>query len=424
MSAAVYGGPRKWELDEDDEGYRTYTVVHLVHCDAVDGPGTVSVAAGLPLPGDVWNFMGDYDPWCWCLPGKKVKKHQEREGERSEWWTVEQKFSNRPPEDSRCHDQAVEDPLMEPQKVSGSFSKRKEEATTDLFGLPIRTSSHELIRGPQNEWDVSDPTVSVEQNVPDLELGLLADMIDTTNRYPLWGLGAGMIRLVGVSWDKKYYGACFAYYTRKFEFEIRYKGWNRTVLDEGTKVMRGHWSKDGADWVLDPVWYDGTFSVMPDPGNPNHFDRYKDRNGENSRVLLNGKGQPFNPSHDVLRDTIYGCEDGAPSIWIVHGQDGTETTLTWDAGTSKWTDGSGIELAYDAGSSEFHLTVPGFDSYWWRHLNAWSCFSENLMTYYGTDLTVPAYQLQVSPGETKPGSTTIEYYGDSDFLLLSIPETF
>jgi hypothetical protein len=123
------------------------------------------------------------------------------------------------------------------------------------------------------------------------------------------------------------------YYHRNLEFEVNAKGWDRDLLDEGTKVLWGRWKSvvttstttttttstpagqttapattapgattqaatttqpipqkpDPVQWELLPVDSDGT---MPNRFNPTHFMRYTDRSGNPLRVILNGKGLP------------------------------------------------------------------------------------------------------------------------------------
>jgi hypothetical protein len=83
------------------------------------------------------------------------------------------------------------------------------------------------------------------------------------------------------------YGICNFYFTRIFEFDINFETFDRTIYDEGTRVLNGHWDKTTGDWVLDDI-----NGGAPDPQNPKHFKRYKDRNGENTRAMLDGNGKP------------------------------------------------------------------------------------------------------------------------------------
>lgn len=287
MSASVKGGPRVWSGERDDEGFREYKVVHLVKCTSVnDGPSVVMLASGLPAIGSVWNFGNDLDTWAFCYPYMKVSIHQEKEGDPNLWWRVEQKFSTRPL--TRCQDTPVEDPLLEPQKVSGNFRNFTIEAVYDRNGNLIKSSSHEQIRGRQVEFDNNKPSVVVQQNVASLGLSTFAQMIDTVNDGPMWGLPARCVKLSNAPWERKYYGTCNIYYTRTFEFDIDYDTFDRTVLDEGTKVLHGHWDTTTEVWTLDNI--NGS---PPSASNPTHFDRYKDKFGENTRTILDGAGKPI-----------------------------------------------------------------------------------------------------------------------------------
>ena len=291
MSASVHGGPFTRELARDTEGHRNYSVEHIVKTtDSDDGPTVVLGASGLPVIGSLWNFGNDLDVWAFCYPDMKIRGHEEKKGEPPEYWKVTQKFSTRPL--NRCQDETIEDPLLQDQVISGSFVKYTQEISKDRFDDPIKTSSHELIHGPQVEFDFNRPTVRIEQNVATLELALFTAMIDTVNGNTLWGLSSRKIKLSDVSWERKWYGTCNIYYTRVFDFDIDFNTFDRVVLDEGTKVLNGHWPtknecENAGAWILDKIC-----TEWPDKDNPSHFTRYKDRNGENTRVILDGKGQP------------------------------------------------------------------------------------------------------------------------------------
>lgn len=291
--AGVLLGPRTFSMSRDSEGHRTYKLKQRVRVEAGDGPAIALQTAGLPEIGSTWDIGNDLDLWAFCLPDASTTPIVVKEGDTIRFFDIEQTFSTKPPEKNqqRCQDSQIEDPLLEPQKVSGSFTKKQEEATTDRFGYSILTSSHEVMRGPQVEFDKLNPTVKIEQNVPVLELELLASMANTVNDSPLWGLPRRCIKLSTVSWERKYYGACSVYYTRILEFDIQYETFDRDVVDEGTKVLNGEWNKDNGHWEV--------LEIAPgeeaDYLNPSHFIRFKDRNGENTRVILNGYGVPYDP---------------------------------------------------------------------------------------------------------------------------------
>lgn len=305
MSASVITDPNltgrqgilDWDLDQDEDGHRTYTVTHLVGAtDYSDGPAVALVASGLPNIGAYWDYGNDLDGWAFCLPTRTVKRFRNvPEQQKFFYWEVTSTFSTKR-DSKRCQDGTIEDPLLEPDRISGSFVKYTQEVMKDKNGSPILTSSHEVIRGPQVEFDFNRPTVTIEQNSATLGLDTFSQMVDTVNDSTLWGLGARKIKLSNVSWSREVYGICDYYYIRRFEFDIDYNGFDKEALDEGRMVLNGHWSTDqtgtgtglASTWVLDNI--DG---AAPNKNNPQHFIRYKDRNGENSRTALDGNGQPL-----------------------------------------------------------------------------------------------------------------------------------
>ena len=280
MSAKVLG-LRNWWIEEDKEGYRDYHAQWLVKCTSKwDGPATVRAASGLPVRGSIWSIEGDVDPYVYRWPTQSCKPLITKRP--NFYWEVDQLFTNRPL--TRCSDNDFDDPLQEPQKVSGSFVKFTEEAIQDRNGNLLLSSSHEQFRGSVVEFDANRPTVAIEQNVPTLGLSLFAPMVDRLHSGTgLWGIANGrMIKLSNVQWERKIYGTCWFYYTRRFEFDINFKTFDRYVPDHGTKVIRGNWDSGGV-WVVDPT---------ADKTDPTDFIRYKDNNGENSRALLKD-GEPI-----------------------------------------------------------------------------------------------------------------------------------
>ena len=290
-------------LTIDNENFRDYHIVHQVQTTTPlvnpagagwtgDGPQTILGATGLPVTGDQWNFGNDADPWAFCLPNKTVKPMQKKKGDPYTHYTVESIFSNRPL--NRCMTTNNDDPLDEPQKIRGNSVRYTIEATKDRFGNPIKSSSHEMFRGPQIEFDGGRDQVIIEQNVPSLELGLCTSLRNKLNDDTLWNLAARRIKLSDFSWEELWYGSCTHYYKRIFTFDIRNNVddlFDRTIMDEGTKVLNGRWDNELGIWRVLPI--EG-YTSQPDPDktNPQHFIRYKDRNGENTRVILDGNGLP------------------------------------------------------------------------------------------------------------------------------------
>lgn len=303
MTATLITGPRTWEGSRNEEGNRTWDLVHLVETDdPLDGPAIVMETPGLPAIGAQYLVDNDVDIWAFCSPQRTVKGHQHKEGDHIKIWRVKSKFTTLP--FKRCRDTTIEDPLLEPDKVSGSFVKYTQEAIRDRFGNYIVNSSHEIIRGPQVEFDFNRAVVHIEQNVPNLELEIFTPMVDKVNSVPMWGLGTRRVKLSDPTWERKYHGSCSIYYTRIFNFDIDFRTFDRTVIDEGTKVLDGAW-----DISVDPPVWDTTKGLIaaPDRNNPSHFIKFTDLKDNPIRVILNGAGEP---ATDFLLDTDTGTGAG------------------------------------------------------------------------------------------------------------------
>lgn len=388
MAATLIDGQRKWSSNRDEkEGHRSYNILHVVKTTTpLDGPATVMQTPGLPTIGSTWNFDNDIDVWAFCTPFMKVTPLQEKEGDKVKFWKVEQKFTTAR-NNQRCQDATIENPLLEPQRVSGSFIKYTEEAVTDKDGGPITNSSHELIRGPHVEFDKSRPTVQIGQNVLNLGLATFSDMVNKVNSVPMWGLPVRTVKLSSVSWTRNVYGVCFFYYTRDFEFDIIYETFDRTILDEGTKALNGEFDQATGAWTLINI-----NGVAPDPGNPDHFNRIKDRRFENIRVPL---------------------KDGIPG--------GSETT-TIDAGPAVDNgDGTvGIPITghtFDAGDK---VTFTGTTNY-----NG----SFTIVSQTANEIVITATYVAETFGGTETATTwtagyiTIQKYEEANLFDLGIPIT-
>ena len=289
MATKVIGAWREWSGERDDEGHRTWKIVFLVESNSKnDGPASAMVTAGLPLPGSIWNFGNDLDIWAFCRPGVSIKPRAGKSPNLH--WELGYTFSTKPY--NRCQDAKVENPLLEPPKISGTFKNKAEEATDDLFG-PILNSAHEQMRGAQVEFDIMHPSIKIEQNVATQlqAIALPAALANSVNSHPLWGPPPRTIKLVPSSWERKYYGQCFSYYARTLEFEINYETWDRSLLDEGQMVINGHWDKNSGLWVEDDI-----AGNPPNHYDPTHYIRSVDRKGEPMKVVLNGNGAPYIPT--------------------------------------------------------------------------------------------------------------------------------
>jgi len=271
-----------WSMRRDKEGHRDYTLTVMVKLDVVtDGPAAVLSLAGMPQVGDTWSYGTDYDIWAFCSPEVDIQQYGPK-NEPGYYWTAQYKFSTRPMR--RCQDESIEDPLQEPMQISGSFMRYTELTEKDKDDNPIQSSSHE---GIQIERDRSRPTVSISQNVANLELETFSEMVDTLNDAELWGLAARKIKLSNVSWSRKLYGICDYYFTRTFEFEVRFEGWDYDdIVDKGRNCLRGSWAASEDD----PPAYTWTQDADADADDLQDFILALDPNDNPQETLLDGSG--------------------------------------------------------------------------------------------------------------------------------------
>lgn len=294
LAEGLYGtGLIYWDATRDGEGHRNYTVRHRVETLYDDGPREAMLTPGLPTIHTQWNVGNDFDPWAFCLPNMRIipdpndaiAGHNRPDAKTAEqtryrYWVIEQQFTTRPQND--CREESIEDPLLEPPKISGSFTRFTKEVKKDKDGNVIQTSSFEPVEGPEVEFDQNRPTVVIEHNVGSLGLPTFTQLIDTVNDANLWGLSSRRIKLSNVSWSRQLYGVCNFFYTRTFEFEISFNTFDTEPLDIGTKAL-GEWDKDG-------VWQ----TLGGDPNNPKDFKRYRDYpSNEITKVVLDGTGKPL-----------------------------------------------------------------------------------------------------------------------------------
>jgi hypothetical protein len=443
MAFTIREGPRRKELSVDDDRHRTYQVTYLLQTDdPLDGLYTAYNTSGLPVEGDAWQFGNESDVWAFCKATRKVREL----GQDGPNFLVEIdfEFTTKPPETSRCSEESVTDPLLEPMKISGSFIKMMEEGVVDRFGRAIVSSSWERFRGQQNEWDANRPQVVIEQNVPSLQLEVFSWLVDCVNDRLMWGLPARCIKLSDATWDEKYYGKCYKYYTRKFTFDINRKGWDRRFLDEGTKVLKGHWTQN-QHWEVERI--DGE---LPNRFNPAHFVSFTDFNGQPITGVLNGFGLPAGVCIDGLGDEDSNIQDtfimkeatstGSPldhyDFWVPYLPVSTGEVLgspsTWNA-TTKYERGNTVSRTV-SGSPRIYLALsdslgedPGLaDSSNWVHLTGG--LTDGGVFSDATTYTIGQYVVESAGtgtggacNKTTPGYVDVQKYYQANLFLLSVP---
>lgn len=248
MVAYAVGSARRGIINKtgsrNRDGHREYRLETRVEVTDPqdDGPQIVMNAVGLPTVGSFWKFGNDVDPWAFCLP--TMDATPELKSEPSRFWKVVQTFSTLPM--TRCQDTSIEDPLLEPPRISGSFSRYTKEVFKDKDDEEIFSSSFERLYGL--ERDYNRPSVQISMNYVSVSLPLIASMINTVNDDTLWGLEARKVKLADVSWTRQLYSSCYFFYTINYEFEINHDTWDISdAVDTGYKVYNAASGKPKTD---------------------------------------------------------------------------------------------------------------------------------------------------------------------------------
>lgn len=288
--AANLVGLIDWGGTREKDGHRDYFLRWLVRTDfSDDGPPAVFNCPGLPAIGSVLSG----DSWAFCHPDWRVSTVLQREPNFH--WVVDTPFSTKPLK--RCQDTQIENPLDEPPRISGNFVKYVKEIHKDRLSVPLKTPSHEALKGPVTEFDDDRPTVSIELTSLTLPLGTIAPLFNTVNDSTLWGLGARKIKLATGSWKRLLYGTCSYYFIINYEFEINYNTFDRDVPAFGYKCLKG-WMPGSRFSPLAPLDTDPdtmTFNHL----NPKNYEQYKDINGENTGCFMDEYGRPVEDESDI-----------------------------------------------------------------------------------------------------------------------------
>jgi len=266
---ATVRGELNVSLTRDEQGHREYEVDWDVETTDAnnDGPYTILAAVDTNCPiGTTWNFGSDNDAWAFATPNVKISPIQSSPGEPTTKWVASQKFSTKPIK--RCQTDPIEDPLMEPYKISGGFNSITREATKDKDGNALVYPNFERIKGALVEDDLGYPTIRIELNLATLPLSTYTLMIKRVNDSTLWGLPPRTIRLYDVTWSRNLYGICYYYYTVAYSFEIDLETFDRDILAEGTMVL----------------------APGGNPNNPLDFIKYKEGQDENATTLIDANG--------------------------------------------------------------------------------------------------------------------------------------
>jgi hypothetical protein len=201
------------------------------------------------------------------------------------------------------------------------------------------------------------------------------------------------------------------------------------LLDEGNKVLNGQFNPTTGDYEVLNI-----NGQPPNPRNPTHFGRFKDRNGENTRVILDGGGLPAFTSllglgaYISVRDNNVGNNPTiSPDWWAFIGTypvtiptspGGTwQSDKTYPTGSLvNWVDHTWQSVrssqGEQPGESDVNLT--------WKDRGP----EGNTVDFgvWNAEVSYDTGNIVQGPPQTHgPGVIGLQKYGESNFFLLGIP---
>ncbi len=288
-----------WQLDRDDEGHREYTVTFKIETGSDDdGPQTVLGNSQLPQVGSTWTYGGDNDDWAFCTPF--VHLEPEVKEQPHNVWLATFKFVTpgrlEDQDTQRCGNTNIDNPLMEPDRISGTFTNNTIQPFKDKDDNDIVNTAFEPVKV---DFDNPLAAVRIEQNRLTIDLPTVTELINKVNDSALWGLSSRKVKFSRFSWDRRLYGICTFYYVRTLEFDIDFNGFDRDdVPNECTKMIDGTWEAGAGVYTY-------TANGSADPADMKDYVDATDPYGNSVRYFLNkATGVPVTGNTPTYLDTV------------------------------------------------------------------------------------------------------------------------
>jgi hypothetical protein len=321
---AVVGGPIKWGVSQDKGRGREYHVTFRVQVAPLGmGPLAALFAEGLPAIGTVYQepdpeggFLSDN--WAYWTAERTVEQEAQEKPGGNQFFLVTCNASTRPGQE--CTSWEIDNPLAVPDRIRAESVNYQKEAFQDYLGNGLLNSAFEQFRGKEVEYDAHRVRIVIEGNRSTSGLADIESYMNYVNDMTMWGYPPRTVKLSHFESEPRYYVNCFKYWVNKWTFDVA-DDFDRCILDEGTKCLRGDWDKvlgslTYGQYILGVKPVPTALPTYVNPEVPTDFIRFKDWHGQNTRVLLNGNGRPYNGGNTVFipNGTITGATNASPIV--------------------------------------------------------------------------------------------------------------
>jgi len=234
----------------DAEGTHTYTNVYIVLTDDKDdgadtARGAGAVALGLPDYNDSWAWGNDSNSNALAKTRSADIASLDETSPYYRKWKVTIGYTtagqSRDPAggggSGSGSEEGIQDPLLEPWKLSGSYIQTTRRTSVDKNGANVTNSADEPIL-----FDVPSgyDSLIMNGNTATISLTTRAANVTKSNSTAMWGLAVRQVYLNQWSWDIAYRGTT-PYFVNRLEWWIA-----RPI--SGTPTNDGLWNEWVVDW--------------------------------------------------------------------------------------------------------------------------------------------------------------------------------
>lgn len=215
------------ESGVDGEGNRTYGVTWAIWTDvATVGPIAVRNALGLTYS-SYYQFYDEQDLGAF-FDGVDVQGiNLDQSGRLRRYATV--KYTTRPKK--RCDEAQIDNPLLQPEKRSGSFAQFQTPLVKDIFGAAYTNAAgHPLFDAVKDD---SRPSLVIQKNFPLSHLPVLWSYRDAVNIDTFYGKPKRQWKVMRIAWDEVFLGTCASYAAVTLEFQHDPDMWDFEHVNAG-----------------------------------------------------------------------------------------------------------------------------------------------------------------------------------------------
>jgi len=131
-----------------------------------------------------------------------------------------------------------ENPLNHPLKITWGENRFETPLIQDIAGLPVVNSAGDYF-DPPPMIDDSRPTLRIVRNEPTYDPGYAALWKDSLNANPFFGYPPLTVKSSTPLGELEFNPVCGFYYVVTYQFEINLNGWQKLILDQGTRQIVG-----------------------------------------------------------------------------------------------------------------------------------------------------------------------------------------